>query len=217
FGKIPNWGSPIDVIPRTSLLTYSVINRIRLRTAAPEGTEAARWEFVRFTLGQTYNFGAETHPFGNLAGELIVDPNRIVRFRGDPSMNVYGDGFQTGTTDVSVRLPALLASVGTRFDKTNKTNFLQGSVTADVARWATVHALTNWDLHSDTFVENRVGVDFKWQCWAVSVEYVRRNQREDEVRFAINLLGMGAPITTGTGIGALTGTSSQPPTAGKIP
>ena len=216
FGKIPNWGSPIDVIPRTSLLTYSLINRLRLRTFAPEGTEAARWEFIRFTLSQTYDFRAETHPFGDLAGELIVDPNRIVRFRGDTSVSVHGDGFQTGTTDVSVRLPALLASVGTRFNKSDKTSFLQGSVTADVARWATVHAITNWDLHTDTFVENRVGVDFKWQCWAVTVEYVRRNQREDEVRFVINLLGLGAPITTGTGIGALTGTSGQPATAGKI-
>jgi hypothetical protein len=41
----------------------------------------------------------------------------------------------------------------------------------------------------------------KWSCWALSVEYVARHQDEDEVRFAINLLGVGAPLGTGSPIG----------------
>ena len=88
-------------------------------------------------------------------------------------------------------------------------------MTADLTRWATGRFITNWDLHTDTFVENRYGVDFKYQCWAFSIEYVQRSTRGDELRFAVNLLGLGAPITTGTGIGALTGATGQP-TAGKI-
>jgi LPS-assembly protein len=215
FGKIPNWGSPIDVIPRTSLLTYSLINRIRARTIAPEGTEPQRWEFLRFTLGQTYDFGAVTKPFGNLAAELIIDPSRIVRFRGDTSLSPYVGGFQTGSTDLALTLPALTASVGTRYNRSDQTNFFQGSVSADVTRWATARFITNWDIHTDTFVENRYGVDIKYQCWAFSIEYVQRSTRGDELRFAINLLGLGAPISTGTGIGSLTGATGQP-TAGKI-
>src|SRR5262245_44306544 len=215
FGKLPNWGSPLDVIPRTSLLTYSLINRIRARTIAPEGTEPQRWEFLRFTLGQTYDFAAVTRPFGNLTGELIIDPSRIVRFRGDTSLRPYVGGFQTGTTDISLSLPDRHASVGTRYNRADQTNFFQGSVTADLTRWATGRFITNWDLHTDTFVENRYGVDFKYQCWAFSIEYVQRSTRGDELRFAVNLLGLGAPITTGTGIGALTGATGQP-TAGKI-
>ncbi len=216
FGKIPNWGSPIDVIQRTSLLTYSLINRIRVRTIAPEGTEPTRWEFMRFTVSQTYDFRLEDRPFGNLGAELIIDPTRIVRFRGDTTVSPYGEGFQTGNTDIALTLPALSASVGTRFNKADNTRFLQGNVTADLTRWATARVITNWDLQTNTFVENRVGVDFKWQCWAVTVEYVHRSVREDELRFAINLLGMGAPFVTGTGVGALTGTTGQGPTAGKI-
>jgi len=215
FTKLPNWGSPLDVIPHTSLLTYSLINRVRLRTIAPEGTEPQRWEFLRFTLGQTYDFFNDTRPFGNLAGELIVDPGRLVRFRGDTSLSPYVAGFQTGSTDLSLTLPALTASVGTRYNRSDQTNFFQGSVSADLTRWATGRITTNWDIHTDTFVENRYAVDIKYQCWAFSLEYVQRSTRGDELRFAINLLGMGAPITTGTGIGSLTGATGQP-TAGKI-
>src|SRR2546422_898930 len=215
FTKIPQWGSPLDVIPHTSLLTYSLINRVRLRTIAPEGTEAQRWEFLRFTVGQTYDFLNDSRPFGKIAGELIVDPSRIVRFRGETSLSPYESGFQTGTTDIALTLPAVTASVGTRYNRSDQTNFFQGSVTADLTRWATGRFITNWDLHTDTFVENRYGVDFKYQCWAFSIEYVQRSTRGDELRFAVNLLGLGAPITTGTGIGALTGATGQP-TAGKI-
>ena len=106
--------------------------------------------------------------------------------------------------------------MGTRYNRSDQTNFLQGTLSADLTRWATARFITNWDLHTDTFVENRFGFDFKYQCWAISVEYVQRSVRGDELRFAVNLLGLGAPITTGTGIGALTGTTGQAPTAGKI-
>src|SRR5204862_6208195 len=88
-------------------------------------------------------------------------------------------------------------------------------VTAALPLWAPGRFITNWDLHTGSFVENRYGVDFKYQCWAFSIEYVQRSTRGDELRFAVNLLGLGAPITTGTGIGALTGATGQP-TAGKI-
>src|SRR5207245_9709061 len=199
----------------TSLLTDSPRNRVRLRTIAPEGTEAQRWEFLRFTVGQTYDFLNDSRPFGNIAGELIVDPSRIVRFRGETSLSPYESGFQTGTTDMALTLPAVTASVGTRYNRSDQTNFFQGSVTADLTRWATGRFITNWDLHTDTFVENRYGVDFKYQCWAFSIEYVQRSTRGDELRFAVNLLGLGAPITTGPGIGALTGATGQP-TAAKI-
>src|SRR5439155_915984 len=121
FTKIPQWSSPLDVIPHTSLLTYSLINRVRLRTIAPEGTEAQRWEFLRFTVGQTYDFLNDSRPFGNIAGELIVDPSRIVRFRGETSLSPYESGFQTGPTDLALTLPAVPASVGTRYNRSDRT------------------------------------------------------------------------------------------------
>ena len=171
---------------------------------------------MRFTVGQTYDFQNETRPFGNLGAELIVDPTRIVRFRGDTTVSPYGEGFQTGNTDLALILPALTAAVGTRFNKADNTRFLQGNLTADLTRWATARVITNYDLNTDTVVENRFGVDLKWQCWAATVEYVHRSVRGDELRFAINLLGMGAPFAIGTGIGALSSTTGPGPTAGRI-
>jgi hypothetical protein len=48
-----------------------------------------------------------------------------------------------------------------------------------------------------------VAADVHWQCWALTMEFINRADRENEIRFAINLLGVGGPIGTSVGLGAL--------------
>ncbi|PYM17985.1 MAG: hypothetical protein DMD81_07130, partial [Candidatus Rokuibacteriota bacterium] len=59
-------------------------------------------------------------------------------------------------------------------------------------------------------LENRFGIDVKFQCWAFSLEVVDRNiagrPNTNEVRFTLNLLGMGGPLSTSMGLGSLTST-----------
>jgi hypothetical protein len=200
--RLPQYDQ-IDAIPEAARFTYSLTNRIRARTVAPPDTEAYRWELVRFVLANTYETLNPTRPVGPVTGELIVNPNRIFSFHGTTAFDVYASAIETATTDLSLDVKPVLASVGTRYDRTNNVNFLQGTLKADVTRWATVRAETNWDLRADVFVENRFGLDLTFQCWAFTVECVSRNNNEDELRFALNLLGVGAPITTGTRLGGV--------------
>jgi LPS-assembly protein len=200
--KLPQYDQ-VDAIPEAGRFTYSLTNRIRARTVSPPDPEPYRWELVRFVVGNTYETLNPARPVGPVTGELIVNPTRIFTFRGTTAYDVYDDAFAQGTTDLSVDVHPIVASVGTRFDRANDVHFLQGVLKADVTRWATVRAETNWDLRADVFVENRFGLDLKWQCWAFTVEYVNRYNNEDEIRFALNLLGVGAPITTGTRLGGV--------------
>ena len=43
-----------------------------------------------------------------------------------------------------------------------RTNFLQGTLRAEITDRFVVHVATNWDMRSDTFVENRFGIDFRF-------------------------------------------------------
>lgn len=203
--RLPNWGSAIDALGPTSLITYSLINRVRARSVAPAGTEPTRWEYLRFTVAQSYDLRESTRPWGDVRAELIVDPNRILTFRGDTSVDVYGRDIRLATTDVSLTLPRVSAGLGTRYSRDERINFVQAHLTAELTRRVAGRLETNWDARTNTLVENRVAVDLRWQCWALTVEFVSRAGREDEVRFALNLLGLGAPLTTSTGIGGLTG------------
>ncbi|HEY7648924.1 MAG TPA: LPS assembly protein LptD [Methylomirabilota bacterium] len=200
--RLPQYDQ-VDAIPEAARFTYSLTNRIRARTVAPPDTEAYRWELLRFVLANTYETLNPTRPVGPITGELIVNPNRIFSFHGTSSYDVYASALETATTDLALNVKPVVATVGTRYDRPNNVHFLQGTLKADVTRWATVRAETNWDLRADVFVENRFGLDLKFQCWAFTVEYVSRSNNEDELRFALNLLGVGAPITTGTRLGGV--------------
>ena len=210
--RLPQWVN--DNTPEASQVVYSVVNRLRARTLSPEGTDPYRWELVRFTAGSSYDFKATDRPAGPLVGELIVDPNRYFRFRADTTYSVYkGEGVQAATTDLTLILPQFSASVGTRYAKS--TNFLQAAFRTDITRHITASFSTNLDLRTDTFVENRFGVDFRFQCWAFDFAYITRakeqglNAADNEIRFALYLLGVGGPFglgqkfgTTASGTGA---------------
>lgn len=206
-GRLPNWTAGVDRVPDTSLIQYSVTNRFRGRTVTLPGTEAMRWEVLRLLLGHGYDL--KNDRLGDAFGTLIVRPTDKLRFRSDASYNVERDHIDSLTSDLSVVTPLGTASIGNRYSETGDVNFLQGAATADLARVLTVRLTTNWDLRTDTFVENRVAVDWRFQCWALTVEYVQRPRQEDEVRFAVNLLGVGAPLTTAVGLGALQSTGQK--------
>jgi hypothetical protein len=199
--QLPQWLG--DNTPETSNLVFSLVNRLRARTVAPEGTEPFRWEFVRFTLGGAYDFRAAQRPVGPFTGELIVDPSRYFRFRADAIYDIYtSEGFRSGNTDFALVLPRFSAALGTRFTSANNTtnSFLQSSVRFDLTRYVTANFSTNWDMKTDTFVENRFGVDVRFQCWAFDFSYVARAKEQgltsadNEIRFALYLLGVGGPF-----------------------
>jgi hypothetical protein len=226
FGKnlysLPIWDERIDHVPEADWLEYSITNRLRGRTVSGEGTEAAREDLARFTVAHAYDIGGAR--FGNLAGDLIVQPTKMLRFRGDVSYNVEHGVFQAGTTDVEVTLPFVTANVGTRFDRRvpfvpdwveipgtynpglpipeQSVNFLQGGVSSEVVRNLVLRVSTNFDARSDTFVETRFGADVKFQCWALLIEYINRSPEfagktaDNEFRFSLNLLGVGEVLTT---------------------
>jgi lipopolysaccharide assembly outer membrane protein LptD (OstA) len=72
---------------------------------------------------------------------------------------------------------------------------------------------TNYDLKSTSVVETRFGLDWRFDCWALSLDYIRRNpdrpgqNADNEFRFSLNLLGLGNVLSTRVGAGA---TGSDP-------
>ena len=182
---------------------FSLVNRLRAKTATAPGGDPYRWEPVRFTMLSGYDFRAPDRPVAPVKGELILDPGRYFYFRADTSYSVYkGESFQSGNTDFGLNLPQFAATIGTRFTK-GSTNFVQGTMRADLNRYLSANFSTNWDIRTDTFVENRVGLDIRFQCWALDFSYITRAKEQglsasdNEFRFSLYLLGVGGPFGVG--------------------
>jgi LPS-assembly protein len=231
FTKLPQW-TDLDQIPEASWFEYSVTNRLRGKTVSSDTAEAARLDLVRLVVANAYDFQA--HQWGNVAGDLTLRPSSILSLHADASYNVMGQGLQAYTADVGISVPRVDATVGLRYTReqpvsppyfvqvpgtfnpgsnvseSSYTNFLQGAVAVDVWRNLVVRVQTNWDLQSGTFVESRFGLDFKFDCWAFSAEYVKRTKdittgqsADDEFRFALHLLGLGNVVSTKMGASML--------------
>lgn len=188
---LPQADLGIDRIGKISKFAYSLTNRLNAKSVAGPGQEAVRWELLRLSLSQSYNALPDAEPFGDLQGELAIQPNQIFSFRGDASYNLYGLGVRTLNTDMTAAVRDVTATVGTRFSDQEQIEFIRGELKAKVSRYLDVRGGTNWDTRNGTVVESRFGVDLRFQCWSLGLEYVDRARNEDEFRFRLNLLGVG--------------------------
>jgi LPS-assembly protein len=205
--RLPVWTEGVDRIADTSRIEYSLTNRVRARTVALADAEPRRWEALRLALGHSYDLRESRT--GDVTGTVIVQPVERIGLRGDIAHSLHGEGVQVATSDLIVRTDAVSASVGTRYSDPGRFNFLTTGLVADVSRYLTVRNANFFDARTLSFVEARVAADIKFQCWALTVEFVHREGRDDEVNFAVNLLGVGGPIRTSVGLGALTDTGER--------
>jgi LPS-assembly protein len=205
--RLPVWTEGVDRIPDTSRIEYSLTNRLRARTATLANAEAVRWEALRFAVGHSYDLRNDTA--GDLTGTVIVQPTDRLRLRGDVAHSVHGQGVQSATSDLLVRVDPVSFSVGSRYSDPSNVNFITTGLVVDISRYVTLRNTNFFDARTLTFVESRASADLRFQCWALTVEFVHRENRDDELLFAVNLLGVGGPVRTTVGLGTLEGSGER--------
>lgn len=215
--RLPSW-SEIDRLQDSNRIEYSLINRIRGRTVAPANTEAVRLEVLRLLLGHSIDLKDDERRSGDAVADLILRPRPGLSLRSTVRHDTHGDGVQSANTDLSADVRPVRLSAGWRYFRPDDLSFLQGTMNVDAHRNVVARLVTNWDLRRNKFVENRYAVDLRFQCYAITIEYVDRSREtgrggDDEVRFAVNLLGVGGPIQSSLGLGSITsggGASGSP-------
>ena len=214
--RLPFW-TDLDRLRDTSRIEYSLTNRVRAKTAAPPNTDPLRLEVMRLVLAHSIDLKEDDHRTGDVLGDLILQPTPSLRFRSTVRHETQARRISNANTDVSAKIGWFNGSVGWRYSDAERLSFAQVSAVAEVHRHVTGRLSSNWDVRSGRFVENRYGVDIKFQCYTITVDYVNRSIEagrggDDELRFAVNLLGVGGPVQSSIGLGSLTsagGSSSR--------
>jgi LPS-assembly protein len=201
--QLPQWTPPLDDIQDTNLVTFALTNRIRGRTVALANSEPVRWEMFRLAVANSYDL--RRNQWQDAFATLIVAPNPGMQLRSDVTYDPIAHNFPSATTTLSTPIPRGQVNLGLSISNPSKFTFLQGGFSVNPWPWLTAQGSINWDLRHETFAENHLMLAVHWQCWALAMEYIRRQQRDDEVRFTLNLLGVGAPLSTRVGLGAIDG------------
>jgi LPS-assembly protein len=196
------WGSGrIDNIQRLNEVTYSLTNRINAKSIPSPDAEPVRWELMRLIVSQTFDISKainSTQPFEDVRADVIVNPNQRFRFSGYVAYNLYGLGLREAAADLTATYRDINMTVGTRFNDIIGSNYFVAQVSAKLLANLDGHAAVGYDFHDNASVENRLGFDWRFQCFAISAEYVNRKRNESEFHISINLLGIGE---TGTKVG----------------
>ncbi|MGH7267390.1 MAG: LPS-assembly protein LptD [Candidatus Rokuibacteriota bacterium] len=122
--------------------------------------------------------------------DLIFEPVFGIRFRGTATVDPYEARLTSATTDAIYQTETWLAAVGTRHGFGGRLSFVQGTLHARLSRRWAVRFATNYDVETNTVIENRLEVDFREQCWAITAALVDRTD-EDEFHLTVNLLELG--------------------------
>jgi LPS-assembly protein len=187
----------IDAQNKAHEVTYTLVNRLNARTVSGPNEEPVRWELARLTLSQTYNFLPVSEPFKDAVAEILIQPSEHLRFRADARYNVYGLGVRDANADISAIFRDFSVTLGPRFNEQGGFRFLQASATARLTRYLNAKAASYWDVTNGRATEARGGLDIHFDCWAISVEVIHRYASDDEIRFSVNLLGVGQAGTSG--------------------
>jgi LPS-assembly protein len=186
----------IDRLGRANEITYYLTNALNAKTVSGPGQQPVRWEMVRFTLSQTFKMDPVSEPFKDVYGDLTVRPNQRIGFHADARYNVHDLGLREANADVRLTYPRFSVAVGPRFNEQGNSRYLRAESLVRVLSNVDVRGATSWDVLRGRAIENRVGIDWRFDCWAISAEYVNRRGDENEFRISVNLLGLGQTGTS---------------------
>ena len=198
----PQYDRDIDNIGHINQLAYSLINRLNGKTVSTPDGEPVRWEMARLTFNQNFDIRKainQSQPFGDVNADLIIQPlpTDIFRIRGDMDYNLYGLGLRSASADVSATYRDITVSAGYRFNAISGSNFVETRVAARILSNLDAHLGVNYDIIAGKSIENRLGFDWRFQCFVISAEFVQRKGNENEFHVAISLLGVGQIGTKG--------------------
>jgi LPS-assembly protein len=186
----------IDRLGKANEITYYLTNILNAKTVAGPNQEPVRWEMVRFTLSQTFKMDPVSEPFKDAYADVTVQPNQRIGFHADARYNVYDLGLREANADIRLIYPRFSVAVGPRFNEQGNNRYLRAESLVRVLSNVDVRGATSWDVQRGRAIENRVGVDWRFDCWAISAEYVNRRGDENEFRISVNLLGIGQTGTS---------------------
>ncbi|MFI5326838.1 MAG: LPS-assembly protein LptD [Candidatus Rokuibacteriota bacterium] len=181
----------IDRLGKANEITYYLTNSLNAKTVAGPDQQPVRWEMMRFTLSQTFKMDPISQPLKDLYADLTINPNQRIGFHADARYNVYDLGLREANADIRLTYPRFAVAVGPRFNEQGNSRYAKAEALVKVLSNVDVRGSTAWDVTRGRSIENRVGVDWRFNCWSIIAEYVNRNGGESEFRASINLLGLG--------------------------
>jgi LPS-assembly protein len=198
----------IDSVSQTSLVTYSLTQRLLKKEAVRDGN-AQTIEILRFDISQSFDFIKDTQPIsaindGRPLSDLRFDLNSrltdALLFNIDATYDIYDTEIETLNFEVGVKPVRELSLFVERRFIINQSTFLLGSLDWALNKGWHILATTRYDELAEKFLENDLTLryDNPCKCWGFSLDFINRNiitgnvdRQENKFLFTLTLRGIG--------------------------
>jgi len=135
---------------------------------------------VMQSLGNGFSL-AQERVWSNLVFNTTVSPIPGAAFRGALALNPNNWTPDAINAVVQLRRPDLLTlDAGYTYDRGQQANGVVGRLELHVLKTIRLDLLTRYDVHTNTLMENGVGLRYSSCCWEVRVSYTYRNKGPGE-------------------------------------
>ena len=201
----------LDDIEPENKLSLALINRLTARLENAEGLPAYH-EFFYFRLAQEFNIresrrdrepgDSPLRPFSPLRSELVVRPTTwsYIDLDATYDMNPESNSFAVfrARSGIKDRRNNDFSFGYTYLE--NEAEYLSAAVTANIFDPVTLSYLYRYDFLEDRSLESMVGVEYRFQCWSVQLNY-RDRLDDQEILVSFVLRGIGNVFGSGSGRG----------------
>jgi len=189
-----------DRLVSQNMIGYSLTNYLTGKYLSDD-TPATYRDLAYLRISQGYEFSGtrrdvltlvdEQRPFTDIRLEAKLNPTERLSFYLDSRFNPYQMHFST--LDVSTDIAdseGNSVSVGYRFSR-DEVRYLEGKLNISYVEPFVFHYLTRYSFDTRDFLESYYALEFKQQCWGVTVSY---QERPGDKSFVVNftLSGIGA-------------------------
>ncbi|MRR57936.1 MAG: LPS-assembly protein LptD [Deltaproteobacteria bacterium] len=189
-----------DRLVSQNMIGYSLTNYLTGKYLSDD-TPATYRDLAYLRISQGYEFSGtrrdvltlvdEQRPFTDIRLEAKLNPTERLSFYLDSRFNPYELHFST--LDVSTDLAdseGNSVGVGYRFSR-DEVRYLEGKLNISYVEPFVFHYLTRYSFDTRDFLESYYALEYKQQCWGVTVSY---RERPGDRSFVVNftLSGIGA-------------------------
>lgn len=189
-----------DRLVSQNMIGYSLTNYLTGKYLSDD-TPATYRDLAYLRISQGYEFSGtrrdvltlvdEQRPFTDIRLEAKLNPTERLSFYLDSRFNPYELHFST--LDVSTDLAdseGNSVGVGYRYSR-DEVRYLEGKLNISYVEPFVFHYLTRYSFDTRDFLESYYALEYKQQCWGVTVSY---RERPGDQSFVVNftLSGIGA-------------------------
>jgi hypothetical protein len=147
-------------------------SNVYLTGLTPERVDQAVKDTVSLGNGFTQ---ARERTLSNLVFDTRLSPLPPVAVRNTVALNTDQRGVDAVNTELELKLPAqATVAIGSSYVRDQTANGIVGRFEVNVTKDILVNYLIRYDIHTSTWLENSVRLQYSTCCWEVSLNFTNR-------------------------------------------